>query len=472
MLEEAPLIGAACPLIETFAVVVLPDDRVQMISLRGISGASYGRVIDYDALLYWRPVAVGQSPDAAEDMRTDPEYAGLLDLVLEGGQRLARRDATTGEWTPGLVLGIHMTDYNRRRPSGVYVPHYPLRPQADGTSHVVRDFMPVSGKVTLHLLPLDSSGRGVGIETRVLPVANEFRTGVYEIDRQSAFIEMGLLQRVLGMGAAERVADPGSHNPFEVRVDPVTGRHVHVDPTTIVDPARATTVLIRAASPSTPSIAIKERAQEIYARFAERHAGQVPPATSIVIETWEEQNATLVAAVRKETGLVLFIFAFISMTAVFLVLAIFWSMIAEKTKDIGVLQRRGRSPGRGVAVDPLRAGDRCRRAAGRAGGAGRGTSTRSMTDGQGGHAHLGSCHLLLRRSRPVWTRWKVRWWWACVSSLVGAPSPLATASRPDPLSDLSNVPPGPPGQARREPRSEHPACCPSAPARPTGSDGR
>lgn len=341
MLEEDPLIGAACPLIETFAVVVLPDDRVQMISLRGISGASYGRVIDYDSLLYWRPVAAGQSPDAAEDIRTDPEYAGLLDLVLEGGQRLARRDATTGEWTPGLVLGIHMTDYNRRRPSGVYVPHYPLRPQADGSSQVVRDFMPVSGKVTLHLLPLDSSGRGVGIETRVLPVANEFRTGVYEIDRQSAFIEMGLLQRVLGMGAAERVADSGSHNPFEVRVDPVSGRHVHVDPTTIVDPARATTVLIRAASPSTPSIAIKERAQEIYARFAERHAGQVPPATSIVIETWEEQNATLVAAVRKETGLVLFIFAFISMTAVFLVLAIFWSMIAEKTKDIGVLRALG-----------------------------------------------------------------------------------------------------------------------------------
>ena len=44
---------------------------------------------------------------------------------------------------------------------------------------------------------------------------------------------------------------------------------------------------------------------------------------------------------RKETSLVLFIFSFISLTAVFLVLAIFWSMVSEKTRDIGVLRALG-----------------------------------------------------------------------------------------------------------------------------------
>ena len=51
----------------------------------------------------------------------------------------------------------------------------------------------------------------------------------------------------------------------------------------------------------------------------------------------------MINAVKKETGLVLFIFSFISLTAVFLVLAIFWSMVSEKTKDVGILRAVGAS---------------------------------------------------------------------------------------------------------------------------------
>jgi lipoprotein-releasing system permease protein len=61
------------------------------------------------------------------------------------------------------------------------------------------------------------------------------------------------------------------------------------------------------------------------------------------IKTWREQNAMFIGAVEKETALVMFLFCMISAVAVVLILAIFWSMVAEKTKDIGILRAMGAS---------------------------------------------------------------------------------------------------------------------------------
>ena len=354
-LEADPEIGAAAPMIETFAVVVLPDDRVQMISLRGIDGPSYSRVIEYDDLLWWRPVGGPDDapalPKAApgEDLRENqnPRLRALMEQIYEGGRRLAQYDPVTGLWEPGIVIGIEVGDFNDRSERGVYVPRAQYRAESDGSIGVIPDFMPETGEVTLHLLPLDSTGRGIEIITRRVPIANEFRTGLYDVDRQSAFMNLKRLQDMLGLGEARRIVrDPDAppFNPFEVEIDPATGRQVHAQPDrVVVDPARVTTVLVRAANRSISADRVKERAAAIYAEFARDHAGQVPSAGSILIKTWEDQNRTMVAAVRKETGLVLFIFGFISMTAVFLVLAIFWSMVAEKTKDVGILRALGAS---------------------------------------------------------------------------------------------------------------------------------
>src|SRR5262249_30168544 len=56
-----------------------------------------------------------------------------------------------------------------------------------------------------------------------------------------------------------------------------------------------------------------------------------------------ERHRTLIDAVENETGVVLFIFGIISFTSVFLILAIFWSMVREKTRDIGILRAIGAS---------------------------------------------------------------------------------------------------------------------------------
>jgi len=110
-----------------------------------------------------------------------------------------------------------------------------------------------------------------------------------------------------------------------------------------VTPARATTVLVRAATGVDAETELKPALQDAYQRFAARHPGEVPPPGSIQIQSWRDLNRTKIQAVEQETGLVLFIFGLVSFTTAFLILAIFWSMVSEKTRDIGILRSMGAS---------------------------------------------------------------------------------------------------------------------------------
>jgi len=100
---------------------------------------------------------------------------------------------------------------------------------------------------------------------------------------------------------------------------------------------------------------LDEIAEEIYFAHWEKYPDEVgmTPDTEgpdaawrrFIVYPWDEKPglSTLISAVKKEIGLLLVLFGFISLTAVFLVLAIFWSMVAEKTRDIGVLRAVGAS---------------------------------------------------------------------------------------------------------------------------------
>jgi len=65
----------------------------------------------------------------------------------------------------------------------------------------------------------------------------------------------------------------------------------------------------------------------------------------VLIFTWERKPGLeqFIQAVKKETALVLVLFSIISLVAVVLILTIFWSIVSEKTKDIGILRAVGGS---------------------------------------------------------------------------------------------------------------------------------
>jgi len=337
-LEQQPDVEAAAPIIETFGMIRLPDDQLQAVSIRGVDGPSFDRVTGYAETLYWRPLDQPTPKDFdRQDLRlpehTDPDF---LARVEKNGLMLTRDDGLGPE--PAVVPGIEVTGLNHRQSWGGYVPLTAMRPTSTGSIDVENIFMPRNGSLALTLLALDSNGRFADAITRTFPVANEFQSGIYDADSQIVLVRLDALQSMLNMDRAERIEPAG---PFDTIVDPETGEQIPAPPRVIgIDPARVTNVLVRGRE-GVESDALAAICQSVYQRFAEAHQGEVPDAFNIVINTWQEKNRTLISAVKKETGLVLFIFGIVCFTNVFLVLSIFWSMVSEKTRDIGILRALG-----------------------------------------------------------------------------------------------------------------------------------
>lgn len=363
-LEARAEIAHASPMIETLAVLNLPDGRIKPIEIKGIDPESYARVTNYAETIWWKPIetphekdkegkdwrllplGVGGDPDGPirllevinrPEFLTTPEsvdrfYDTTWEALHRDGLRLREVDPVTGEERPALVLGIEVAGYNVRQAGGWYLPAETKMRTPDGRTVSVRTFLPMD-RLTLSLVPTDSHGRLLDLSTLVVPVANEFRTGIYQIDANAAYMELGALQRALHMHEAERLAPIPPGTPFP-------------DPEVVgIDPARVTTVLVRASAGVSLEEA-KRACVEAYAAFAAAHA-DVPSAEAMsnLIETFEDKNAMFISAVEKETVLVMFIFGVVSLTSVFLVLSIFWAMISEKTRDIGILRALGAGRG-------------------------------------------------------------------------------------------------------------------------------
>ncbi len=333
-LESDPLVEATTHVIETPGLVATPDGNISMVQVIGIDGPTYDRVTGYGDSIWWKPLAKPLAKDHAQadlrlKMKTDWLSRAALEMTAPGDG--------SGPGAPAAVPGIEVARLNRRTAGGWYEPRAVLG----------RD------ELTLSVLPVSERGVAVNVEARRFPIVNNFRTGLFEVDARTVLVRFDALQEMLQMQGAQRaVRDVGevpSAPGFGVtrRAD---GREAFLEPSGLEeDPARATSVLVR-AKPGVTALALRQRCEQIYASFAADLPGRVPPAGSIAIYTWDERPnvAGFIQAVRKEIALVLFLFGFISMTAVFLVFAIFWSMVSEKTKDIGVLRAIGASRG-GVA---------------------------------------------------------------------------------------------------------------------------
>lgn len=346
-LEADEMIEAATPSIETFGLIQLPDDRVELVSIKGVDPASYSGVTGFEDTLWWKPIDEPTPKDhKGEDLRLQDENRELMQRLQENGLNMVFRDDLTGKDDPAGLLGIEVTGLNHRTKWGGYEPWIGSRALPDGGIERVEQFMPNGGSVRLTVLSLDANGRPIDPKSITIPIANEFQSGLYEVDQSTIMVPLDVLQRMLRLDAAQRVElVKDDENPWATEVDPVTGE-IRPKMREVIgeDPARATTVLVKGAD-GYELEAVRTRVREIYNAFAMKHQGEVPSGFDMErqVKTWEDLNRTMISAVKKETGLVLFIFGIVSFTTVFLVLAIFWSMATEKTKDIGVLRALGAS---------------------------------------------------------------------------------------------------------------------------------
>ena len=108
-------------------------------------------------------------------------------------------------------------------------------------------------------------------------------------------------------------------------------------------PARASDIQI-ALKPGINPNAVKPKVQAIVTALLGNSI-----TYPVDVLTWEETHATFLGAVEKEKGLLSILFGMISIVAVFLIFCIFYMIVVEKTRDIGIVKSIG-ATSQGVAA--------------------------------------------------------------------------------------------------------------------------
>jgi len=212
-----------------------------------------------------------------------------------------------GSELPGIIIGTDICA--RRQSDGSYSREYN------------RGY-----KVQLTFVPFTDTGKlpdATGMPSRVFRYADDSRTGVYDIDSMSVYVDFDMLQDVLDM-------DRGEYTDSET------------DRKGII-PARATQIQIK-LKPGIDPLAARKTIDEKWQQLCEAriHEVRTPELMrQVMVQTWEEKQAKFIAAVEKEKYLVTILFGVISVVAVFLVGCIFYMIVQQKTRDIGIVKSVG-----------------------------------------------------------------------------------------------------------------------------------
>jgi lipoprotein-releasing system permease protein len=371
--EKDSTVLSATPIVDGWGLLRMPypdseAKQSETVQVWGIEPTSFAKVTSFDEALQWKvPTenqrnwllldAITSNQEVLREQMSDTQWNDLVIIVnsasnsmnyetvslwedvqklldevqwitlLEYDERLQNPDALLEQGLSlsqngkaGIVTGLHVSEGNER--------------QKDGTYQVIRNdywWLP-RYEGTLTMLPVDSQGGIIEPESIILPFVNEFQSGVFMIDESRVFIPITISQRLLHLDEAEIVDTD--------------------DPTIIlgIDPARATSILIR----SIKGIAAEElqvRIANMYDEFLASLPSDTlvyPPSRSdpgLTIHTWEEQQRRFTGPVEKERELMRTLFSIVYLVVAALILSIFWSIVFEKTRDIGILRSIGASRG-------------------------------------------------------------------------------------------------------------------------------
>ena len=302
-LRADPAIRTATPALETLGIVKGPAGPVA-VQLLGIDFADWDAVIGLADKLAWSDDQRRDRLTLIAEMREDPSYTRLLGPL----EALGRAGTDTPEERQIAIAGIETLGTHSRADDGSY------------------DFLNsmVGEDIEVTVVPLSESGsiQKIDAKTRRFRVANEFKSGMYQVDAGTVLVPFDMLQGMLDMAPATvRVgADAfGQGGRLEQR------------------PGRTHQIVIRAADSDADLDALAAAIDErVAAHYADGGARYLPRAM-----TWRQKHRMIIGAVENEKGLVTFLFVIISVVAVVMVATTFYMIVLEKTRDIGVLRAIG-----------------------------------------------------------------------------------------------------------------------------------
>jgi lipoprotein-releasing system permease protein len=185
--------------------------------------------------------------------------------------------------------------------------------------------------VKLLVLPISGDKAPTNLEQdkteKTFWIVDDSRTKIWQNDRQSVYIPFDVAQKMLGMDE-HHYTDADTGQPA---VDPARTRDLQVD----VKPG----VSLLAAKQVVELVAEGVQSKREQAAIAAGHP--LEESYPIDVETWEESQQTFITAIEHEKVLVTVLFSLISVVAIFLIFCIFYMIVVEKTKDIGIIKSVG-----------------------------------------------------------------------------------------------------------------------------------
>jgi lipoprotein-releasing system permease protein len=188
----------------------------------------------------------------------------------------------------------------------------------------VRDPYMYRAYVDLTLLPISTRGSGIDLTSKSRSfywIIDDSRSKVSIQDSNTVYLGFDTLQKELEMDGTE-------------------------------DRAARTSDIQVALKPEADLESARQKIKQVVDEVKNRNlpAGAVAFMDPFPVEviTWKELHQQFIGAVEKEKGLVTILFGMISIVAVFLIFCIFYMIVVEKTRDIGIIKSVGATSG-GIA---------------------------------------------------------------------------------------------------------------------------
>ncbi len=178
-------------------------------------------------------------------------------------------------------------------------------------------------KVVLTLLPIGRGKIGTTVtpNTTTFTVIDDEKTDVYTVDSKTVYVPFDTLQELCDMTERRDVENPA-----------------------LVDPARCSQIQIKVRKPYTSRralIAVRRSIDAAMHKFIDKHPDAVE--VSPVVQTWYEKLSQFIGPFEKQRTLITTMFGIISFVAVLLIFAIFYMIVVQKTRDIGIIRAVGGS---------------------------------------------------------------------------------------------------------------------------------
>jgi lipoprotein-releasing system permease protein len=325
-MEKLPSVEAAVPSLKTYGLINIANQKAIAVQVMGFPIEKIGKVNRFPQSLY---LGYTQYIEAAKDPKLSPEERRKL--LAEAEERLKK--PSFAKPLPDKAYRAAMRWDGRTRDPAAWNGMI----AGAGVLNIGKD---ETGKVTgrgegLYTLPVKLTVLGISPEVMTVDlgskterpywIADDSRTQIWQYDSNFVYVPFEALQEDLGMAAST-----------------VISRETEKEETV---PARASEIHVKVRDGHDLQQAKKEIDDVVTQVFAEKG---VYTTDAPRVETWRESQSTWLNAIENEKMLTVFLFAIISVVAIFLIFCIFYMIVAEKTKDIGIIKSVGASAG-GVA---------------------------------------------------------------------------------------------------------------------------